>query len=110
MNDLVWRVRELVCVGLLVRVSSERHLGEPQLYQREREREEKEERVGRNGKRRVMYIGRETLLKQILIQWTFHNPNSPVLEVVQISESFGLVNVYFFNGAYSIFYLMHHKY
>ena len=39
MNDLVWRVRELMCVGLLVRVSSERHLGEPQLYQRERERE-----------------------------------------------------------------------
>ena len=31
------------------------------------------------------------------------------LGVVQISESFGLVNVYIFNGAYSIFYLMHHK-
>ena len=36
MDDLVWRIRELVCVGLLVRVSSERHLGEPQLYKRER--------------------------------------------------------------------------
>ena len=45
MNDLVWRVRELVCVRLLVRVSSERHLGEPQLYQRERggERNRREE-------------------------------------------------------------------
>ena len=36
-------------------------------------------------------------------------PNSLVLGVVQISESFGLVNVYIFNGVYSIFYLMHHK-
>ena len=34
---------------------------------------------------------------------------SLVLVVVQISESFGLVNVYIFNGAYSMFYLMHHK-
>ena len=38
-----------------------------------------------------------------------YNPNSLVLGVVQISESFRLVTVYIFNGAYSIFYLMHHK-
>ena len=29
--------------------------------------------------------------------------------LTQISESFKLVIVYIFNGAYSIFYLMHHK-
>ena len=38
-----------------------------------------------------------------------HNPISLVLGVVQISESFGLVNAYIFNGVHSIFYLMHHK-
>ena len=38
-----------------------------------------------------------------------HNPINLVLGLVQISESFGLVNVYIFNGAHSIFYLMHHK-
>ena len=37
------------------------------------------------------------------------DPPSPVLGVVQNSESFGLVNVYTFNGAYFIFYLIHHK-
>ena len=35
--------------------------------------------------------------------------NSLVLGVVQISKSFGLVNAYIFNGAYSLFHLMHHK-
>ena len=45
-----------------------------------------------------------TVLQKLLLQWTLHNPNSLVLGVVQISESFRLVNVYIFNGAYSIFY------
>ena len=52
------------------------------------------------------------MLLHLQIQYTLHNQNnpSPVLGVVQISESFGLVNVYIFNGAYSLHYfIMHHK-
>ena len=55
-------------------------------------------------------LAREELMIRIMMIITVdHNPNSLVLGVAQISESFGLVNVYIFNGAYSIFYLMHHK-
>ena len=39
----------------------------------------------------------------------FHNPNSLVFGIVQIRESFGLVNAYIFNGAYSIYYLKNHQ-
>ena len=34
-----------------------------------------------------------------------HNSNSLIRGLVQITENFGLKNVYIFNGAYSIFYL-----
>ena len=36
----------------------------------------------------------------VVVQYTLH-----LLGVVQISESFGLVNVYIFNGAYDILYI-----
>ena len=108
MNYLVWRVRELVCVWLLIRVSSERHLGEPQLYQREKGGGGERGERGKEWEEINVYRKRDIAKAESYIQ-TLHNPNSPVLEVVQISESFGLVNVYIFNGAYSIFYLMHHK-
>ena len=46
---------------------------------------------------------------QYTIQWTLTNPNSLGSELIQISESFGLVNELILNGGWLYFYLMHLK-